>query len=360
MTGKIPEVGEPTSIIRKPITGENRFLSRVSFDHDEVKSGNYWAELRVFLAVAKSKSFNRAAETLGASTATVSRRVHRLQDLLKTELLISRPTGVQLTPEGVDLAVMLARLDGVLGDFTKKLGDEDEEAVGEVNVAMTEGLATCYLSGLLKQLAETHPRIAMTIKTPRNANDIRQNSADIMLGFAPDENTDVVCRQLGSVHFIPVASKEYLLRYGCPTRETLEDHRIIESPLYSPTNDFWKPWTDTVKPCRTAYSAEASTALFGMIRSGLGIGLLANVVTIDPNLVHLDLGVHIEMPIYGVAFTQTVGEGPNKIVYKRLCEHYSEKNPWLQRKLTFGHQPSMFDEGFRSTFNLRLAEAGQA
>ncbi|MBX2856041.1 MAG: LysR family transcriptional regulator [Rhodobacteraceae bacterium] len=340
------------NVIEKPITGENRFLTRVLFDHEDVKSGNYWAELRVFLAVAKSKSFNRAADMLKTSAATVSRRVHRLQDLLKTELLISGPTGVQLTPEGVDLAVLLTRLDGMLNDITKNLGDPDQDAYGEVGLAMTEGLATCYLSGFLRQLGDAHPGISITVKTPRNANDLRMNSADMMLGFAPDEGSDVVCRQLGTVHFVPVASADYLLRYGYPTAHNLKDHLIIQSPLYSPNNAFWNSWTETVRPCRARCSAESSTALFGMIRSGLGIGLLANVVTVDPNLVHLDLGVHIEMPIYGVAFTETVGEGPNKIVFKQLCEHYSEKNPWLQRRLTFGHQPSVFDESFRATFNL--------
>lgn len=338
--------------LKQPVTGENRFLNRVLLDESDVRSGNYWAELRVFLAVAKAKSFNKAGEMLGISSATASRRVHRLQDLLKTDLFASTPSGVQLTPEGVDLAVMLAKLDFMLEDIAKTLGEVDEEASGEVRITMTEGLAVCYLGGMLARLSNDHPNISVVIQNPRNVNDLRQNSTDMMISFAEDTGPDVVCRKLGSVHFVPVASVGYLEKYGAPTADNLHEHVFLQSPLYSDKNAFWRPWNNVVRNGKVSHSCENSVTYHMMTKSGLGISLLANVVTLDPVIAPVDIGVHIEMPIYGVAFADTLNEAPNKIVFRYLCDIYDTSNPWLGSPLSFGHPPSIYDESFRLAFNL--------
>jgi DNA-binding transcriptional LysR family regulator len=80
--------------------------------HRGALSSRYcWAEFRVFLAVAKARSFNGAAELLNMSQPTVSRRVKRLQDVLGSQLLSITRQGVTLTRSGEELAHGLARLD---------------------------------------------------------------------------------------------------------------------------------------------------------------------------------------------------------------------------------------------------------
>jgi hypothetical protein len=41
--------------------------------------GLYWTELRIILQVARSRSFNKAADELGVSHPTVARAVRRLE-----------------------------------------------------------------------------------------------------------------------------------------------------------------------------------------------------------------------------------------------------------------------------------------
>jgi hypothetical protein len=57
----------------KPFDPDQRNLVRSPLDNENILSGQFWGELRVFLAVAKAKSFNRAAEILNTSHPTVSR-----------------------------------------------------------------------------------------------------------------------------------------------------------------------------------------------------------------------------------------------------------------------------------------------
>ena len=85
----------------RPFDEEQQSFNKSSLDEETLLSGQFWGELRVFLAVAKTKSFNRAAEITNTSQPTVSRQVKRLQDVVGSQLFISTPRGVKLTPMGV-------------------------------------------------------------------------------------------------------------------------------------------------------------------------------------------------------------------------------------------------------------------
>src|SRR5258708_31773553 len=97
---------------------EQQSLSRTPIDDQNLLSGQFWAELRVFLVVAKAKSFNRAAEFLNTSQPTASRQVKRLQDLMGSQLFVPSQHGVKLTPRGEDLAKALTKLDRSLFALT--------------------------------------------------------------------------------------------------------------------------------------------------------------------------------------------------------------------------------------------------
>ena len=73
----------------RPFDEEQQAFNKSPLDEESLLSGQFWGELRVFLAVAKTKSFNRAAEILNTSQPTVSRQVKRLQDIVGSQLFVS-------------------------------------------------------------------------------------------------------------------------------------------------------------------------------------------------------------------------------------------------------------------------------
>jgi len=119
---------------------EQRAFNGSPLDDENLLSGQYWGELRVFLAVAKTKSFNRAAEITNTSQPRVSRQVKRLQDLVGSQLFISTARGITLTRSGEALANALCRLDHTLFSITRDLKVDTSEAEGTVSVSITDGL----------------------------------------------------------------------------------------------------------------------------------------------------------------------------------------------------------------------------
>src|SRR6202007_954703 len=93
---------------------EEQQINKSPLDEETLLSGHFWGELRVFLAVAKTKSFNRAAEITNTSPHAASRPQKRLQDAVGSPLFVSTPRGIKLTHKGEALAQALSRLDHTL------------------------------------------------------------------------------------------------------------------------------------------------------------------------------------------------------------------------------------------------------
>src|SRR5436853_4544963 len=106
---------------------EQQSFNRSPLDDETLLSGQFWGELRVFLAVAKTKSFNRAAEITNTSQPRVSRQVKRLQDAFGSQLFVSTPRGVKLTRNGEALAKALCRLDHTLFSITSDMKAQTSE-----------------------------------------------------------------------------------------------------------------------------------------------------------------------------------------------------------------------------------------
>src|SRR3982074_1030558 len=132
---------------------EQQAFNRSPLDDENLLSGQFWGELRVFLAVAKTKSFNRAAEITNTSQPRVSPQVKRLHDVVGSQLLILTAARATLTRHGEALAGAVCRLDHSLYSITRDLKAEPSEAEGPVSVSITDGLNAFFAAPSLEQFS---------------------------------------------------------------------------------------------------------------------------------------------------------------------------------------------------------------
>ena len=193
-----------------PFDEEQQAFNGSPLDDENLLSGQFWGELRVFLAVAKTKSFNRAAEITNTSQPTVSRQVKRLQDVVGSQLFIATARGVKLTQKGEALAQALCRLDHTLFSITSDLKAETTEAEGTVSVSITDGLNALFAAPALEQFSAQYPKIQLHLKNSVNLMHLRENQTDMMIGISPAESSGIRFQKLGQLHFIPVVAKDYI------------------------------------------------------------------------------------------------------------------------------------------------------
>src|SRR4051812_4840726 len=81
--------------------------------------------LEYFAALARRRSFTRAAHELYPTQSALSQQIRRLEAELGLELFRRTPSGVELTGAGVDL---LARADRILAEVADARAEMDEHA----------------------------------------------------------------------------------------------------------------------------------------------------------------------------------------------------------------------------------------
>jgi DNA-binding transcriptional LysR family regulator len=337
---------------------EQQAFNRSPLDDENLLSGQFWGELRVFLAVAKTKSFNRAAEITNTSQPRVSRQVKRLQDLVGSQLFISTARGITLTRSGEALAKALSRLDHTLFSITRDLRAETSEAEGTVSVSITDGLNALFAAPALNQFSAQYPKIQLHLKNPINIMSLRENQTDMMIGISPAESSDIRFRKLGQLHFIPVVAKDYIRKHGLPTRNNLEQHIFLQSEYYLARTGLWDGWQQAVARGRIAHYCDNSFAYGMLVKAGQGIGMLGSYTLVEPCFVPLEIDLRISVPLYLIALTDRLNARPVRLVFDWLSEVFGSNNPWFGDEFRLNNPPSVYDAGFRKMFNLEgIAEA---
>lgn len=321
-----------------PFGTESTDLDKSPLEIEGIQSLPIWRELRTFLAVAKSPSYSQAAISLGTSAPTVSRDVKRLQDQIGTQLVVSSFSGISLTETGRKLAMHLAAHDFQIFVLLNNLKGDVDAVTGRVVVSVTSGLAVAIVAPSVPQLNDNYPRISLDIREQVSLVNFEKNSADLMISLSPISRADIDSVEIGTLHLVPIASKEYLKRYGVPSRQSIQQHAYLQCKYYDSDRDVWKGWRRLIATGHQTHHCENSLAYYALVKNGAGVGFLGNYVLADPDLVPLDLGVHVALPIYLISVVNRRQSRPVAAVYDWLIGLF-EMNPSFAAELSFpsGH-----------------------
>src|SRR4051795_7171841 len=99
-----------------------------------------WDDLRVFLAAARAGSLGVAGQRLSIDTATVGRRVARLESALKSTLLTRSQAGLQLTAAGAQLLAIAIDAESTMVAAARVT--QPDVVAGTVRISAAEGFGS--------------------------------------------------------------------------------------------------------------------------------------------------------------------------------------------------------------------------
>ncbi len=251
-----------------------------------------WDRIRIFRAVAELGSMSAAAERLGGSVPTISRRITELETALRTELLKRSTRGVDLTAAGH----MLLRHANVMADIVSAahddVSDTDMPDTGPVHLVTGDGIGPYWLAPRLPAFQTAYPGIKLTLTVSEATPDLLNNEADIAIQFERPNRSELIGRRMGVVHYLCFATTPYLERHGHP--QTLMDfhgHRCLIHESYVNQSE---RWTNGIFLARQLISfslvTNSASAMIAMCLEGGGIAILPSYVGASyPQLVPLDL-----------------------------------------------------------------------
>lgn len=123
--------------------------------------------LECFLAVADSGSLTRAADMVGRTQSAVSQQMAKLElDLGKT--LFVRGKKFVLTPDGEILLGYARQIVKLQREAFDRFREPELE--GEVRFGLPEDFASVFLTGVLREFSQLHPRILLHIECDLTVN----------------------------------------------------------------------------------------------------------------------------------------------------------------------------------------------
>ncbi len=193
------------------------------------------ADLSGFVAVARHRSFRRAAELTGVSRSTLSHVVIGMERNLGVRLLNRTTRSISLTEAGAEL---FGRATALLRDYDEALdalADAGMIVGGTLRINCTDTAADRLLQSAVPAFLQHHPHVALDLVTDGRLVDIVAAGFDAGIRLRDSVPQDMIAIPFGGdVRFIAVASPDYLARHGTPmVPDDLMHHRCIRHRLPS-------------------------------------------------------------------------------------------------------------------------------
>lgn len=184
--------------------------------------------VRMLVQVAESRSFTVAAGQLGISQSGLSRAVGRLETELGVRLLHRNTRNVSLTPDGRQFVDHCTPLLSGLEDAERRLGDRPCTPSGVLKLTAPSMFGRKVLVPLAGQLTAAHPQLQFELVLNDRLVDLVEEGFDAALRTGPISDVRMVARPLRPLHWVTVASPDYIARHGAPaTVDALRDHACL-------------------------------------------------------------------------------------------------------------------------------------
>ncbi|TPK82698.1 LysR family transcriptional regulator [Mesorhizobium sp. B2-4-13] len=199
-------------------------------------------ELTAFLAVAREKSFTRAAAKLGVSQSALSHALRTLEERLGVRLLTRTTRSVSPTEAGERLARTVGpRLDEIESELAA-LSALREKPAGTIRITAGEHSAGTVLWPAIARLLPQYPDIRVEIVVDYGLTDIVAGRYDAGVRLGEQVARDMIAVRIGpDMRMAVVGSPAYFASRPKPrTPQDLTDHNCINLRL--PTHGGLYAW----------------------------------------------------------------------------------------------------------------------
>lgn len=233
-------------------------------------------DLRVFAALAQTRSFTRAGQALGLPKQTVSRRIAQLEARLGCRLVLRSPAGLSLTPPGEAYALRCAEVVALAEAADAALADLQATPQGTLRVTADPVFGEAFLGPVLLEFAQRWPAVRVDVLLTRAKLDLAREGVDVAFRIGPVDGAELTAVRLGEARVFLCASPGYLAARGAPAdAAALSGHDCVGVVDDGPLR-----WPLVSMRGRSAVVVDARLQLGSLrlvheaVRRGLGIGLL--------------------------------------------------------------------------------------
>ncbi|MGC3986888.1 MAG: LysR family transcriptional regulator [Pseudorhodoferax sp.] len=244
-------------------------------------------DLLAFLAVARERSFTRAASKLGLSQSALSHTVRALETRLGVRLLARTTRSVVPTEAGERLLERVApRLDSIAAQL-QAVSDLGSRPGGRIRIVAVDHVVDTVLWPRLRPLLRSHPELHVEISADDRLAGTAAEPHDLFVRRGDQVAPDMVAVRLQADQPMAiVATPAYLAAHGVPAApQDLLAHNCITLRLPGGGLSAWE-LGDGARGLQLRVAGQASFngvyQMRGAALSGCGLALLPRELVLAP------------------------------------------------------------------------------
>ena len=287
--------------------------------------------LKTFALVAEKKSFTKAAKLLFIEQSSVSKSIKRLEENLGIALFLRTKRHVQLTTQGQSLLSITNQILQSSNELLKFAQDKEKELSGTLRFGSASPYSFLFMPEVISEISKDYTRLwpmMFTGMTDDIVQRVKERDLEFaILGYEGDRLKDLEYTQIGYCQFRLVTSA----KITPSAKNSFIGSREIHD-RNSPKLPTFEKLKSINKDLRIKYSANDLTAYKGLVLSGLGIGLLPELMIADEIKTKKLKLLHPEMKLSFPVLLARHASYPFSLEAQRMVE-------LLKKKLLAGSNP---------------------
>jgi DNA-binding transcriptional LysR family regulator len=236
------------------------------------------SDLKVFEAVARLGSMNRAALELNTVQSNVTTKIRRLELELGVQLFQRRARGVQLTPAGQRLLPFPRQISKLVSDARAAARDESAPT-GQLDIGSLETTASLRLPSVLAKFARSNPSVRLVVSTGTTASltaDVLNCRLDSAFVSGPIKDVELEHLTVFQEELILVAPRSVRSLDALVSMQELQTIAFRMDCSYRQRLDSFLAGRGL--PVNLPLEFGSTEAILGCISEGVGISLLPKAI----------------------------------------------------------------------------------
>ncbi len=220
-------------------------------------------------------SFSAAARELAVAPSVVTKRITRLEERMRTRLIVRSTRGLALTSAGERFLPRFMRVVAELEELFIGCTADPDGIEGHVRIQSPTTVTSMYLGALFSEFQAGNPRVSLEIVLiDRSANPLEEGY-DLVFGAQQTSYPNVVDVPLCHYPQVCCCAPGYLRGRQKPLHpQELVDHECLTTVLLGTTWQFENPAAPVSVDVQSRFHANDGRVVLEAVRRGLGIAIL--------------------------------------------------------------------------------------
>ncbi|HXB20065.1 MAG TPA: LysR family transcriptional regulator [Candidatus Solibacter sp.] len=236
-------------------------------------------QLRYFYAVARVRSFTRAAEELGIGQSSLSQQIRTLEKKIGTPLFERLGRSVRLTACGEALREPAQSILQQVTMAENSLANLRDGVRGRLRIGVIPTILPYWIAPRIADFRNAFPDVDLQLfedQTPRLVEQLQSGDLDIAVASLPVKNPDIICSELFREPLLLAVPKDHPLagNLAVDLGAFLDEPLLMLKEGHCLRDNVLMACTRSKAELRSIFETNQLESIFQLIQSGFGVTLV--------------------------------------------------------------------------------------